>query len=126
MYKTPSDASALELRVHGYGTHFGKIFPQNVQTSAGKDDFPSVHLGGDDPVILNVLIQIQRPSGQHDACGCKLVDEAGHAVHVLNSGLAADGSLTKGKPADVGQGGVIAGKRRLRSGSERMHENPPL
>ena len=124
VHKGAAKAGTVQAGVHGYGAHFGKVFPQHVQAAAGDDGFHAAHRDGDDSVILNVLIQIERAAGEHDAAGGKFVDEAGHTVHILNAGFARGEDGGQVDPAQVGQGGLSSEVRLLRSAGKFLHGFP--
>ena len=115
-----AESSSVEKGMDRHGTYFSQILPQHMETSAGYYDVLSVCGKADDTVVLNILIQIERPSRQHDAAGGEFVDESGDCRHILNLRLAAcedrrnEDARDVGQRMDLGKNGGIDGENGSR------------
>ena len=98
----------------------------SLEAAAGDDVFHTIHHDGDHAVILDVLVEVERATGQHDAAGGKFVDEAGHAVHILNAGLARGEGGRQGGVAEVRQGSLFAKARLLGRAGKILHGFLPI
>mgnify|MGYP003308582260 CR=1 FL=1 len=123
-HEDAAEAGTMQIRMDRHGADFREVFPQNVEAAAGDDGFDAVDRHGDDAIVLYVLVQVERPPGKHDAGGGKFIDEAGHAVHILDTGLSRGEHGRQNGTAQVGQGILAAEMRRLRSCSKRLHGSP--
>jgi len=109
LYDKSAESSALKAGVYCDGTDLGEIFPQNVEPPAGNNVFFTIYHDGDDAIVLDILVKIERAACKHDAGRSKLVDQAGHTVHILYPRFTAAERGRQCGLADIRQGGLVAG-----------------